>query len=147
MEPREPSFYTDIIVFEYDVDLFIEKLLAEEQIDSYSIFQTKIKEREREWLSKDLVVDIRESWGDWFNRNVDFDDPPMVPREELPEEYQPHNSIYGKLASYANGVNPYPPGHEYNPIHSHKRRRNDIENNNEKGNLSYLNLHQLLSIL
>ena len=38
-----------------------------------------------------------------------FQDPPMVPREELPEEFHPHRSFYGKLANTMSGVDPTPP--------------------------------------
>ena len=60
----------------------------------------------------------------------------MVPRDELPEQYQPHRSFYGKLTCYLNGINPYPPGHKNNPTKSdstirnlglHNRSKNDEE--------------------
>jgi len=40
-----------------------------------------------EWYSKDLVVDSRETWKKWFNRQLNFEDPPLIPREELPEQF------------------------------------------------------------
>lgn len=67
-----------------------------------------IEERE-EWLSKDLVVDTRETWKKWFVRQLNFDDPPLIPREDLPDEFQPHRSFYGKLSCFVNGIDPNPP--------------------------------------
>ena len=40
-----------------------------------------------EFEKKDLVVDIRETWGEMFARIRDFKDPKLIPREELPEEF------------------------------------------------------------
>ena len=42
-------------------------------------------EAEEEWLAKDLVVDTRETWKRWSWRQLNFEDPPMIPREDLPE--------------------------------------------------------------
>ena len=66
-------------------------------------------EQEEEWRNKDLVVDVRETWKNWAWRQMNFEDPPMIPREELPEQHQPHRSFYGKIACFMNGVDPYPP--------------------------------------
>jgi len=33
---------------------------------------------------KDPVVDPRETWGHWFKRNMDFKDPPLCERDDLP---------------------------------------------------------------
>lgn len=131
MSPKPADYYENILQFEFDYELFLEKLNNEEVIDSYSIFQEKIKKEEEEWANKDLVVDPRETWTKWFNRNLEFEEPPMVPRDELPEDHQPHNSVYGRMNSYINGVNPYPPGHKNNPIRRPKRKQNDIEQNQE----------------
>jgi hypothetical protein len=51
---------------------------------------------------------------------MQFEDPPLVPREELPEEFQPHRSFYGKVACFVNGIDPYPPKQKQlnNPIDS-----------------------------
>ena len=59
-------------------------------------------------MNKDLVVDTRESWGNWIHRQLNFEDPPLVPREELPAERQPHRSFYGKMSCFMNGMDPYP---------------------------------------
>lgn len=34
---------------------------------------------------EDPIVDPRESWKDWLVRNIEFRDPPMIERGELPE--------------------------------------------------------------
>lgn len=64
--------------------------------------------QQEEWLSKDLVVDTRETWGKWAKRQVNFEDPPLIPREDLPEVNQPHRSFYGKMSCFMNGIDPYP---------------------------------------
>ena len=38
-----------------------------------------------------------------------FQDAPLVPREELPDEFHPHRSFYGKIANTVNGIDPTPP--------------------------------------
>ena len=53
-----------------------------------------------EFEKKDLVVDIRESWSEFFARIRDFKDPKLIPRDELPEEFQPHRSFFGKPWTY-----------------------------------------------
>jgi len=58
---------------------------------------------------QDLVVDVRETWKRWAWRQMNFEDPPMRPRDEIPEEEQPHKSFYGKISCFMNGVDPYPP--------------------------------------
>lgn len=55
------------------------------------------------------MVDTRETWRQFFSRQLNFEDPPLVPREELPEDKQPHRSFYGKLACFLNNIDPYPP--------------------------------------
>lgn len=63
---------------------------------------------------------------------MNFEEPPMIPREDLPNQHQPHRSFYGKLTCYLNGVNPFPPGHKNNPAKNNdtlniiERGRNDI---------------------
>mgnify|MGYP001404053512 CR=1 FL=1 len=61
------------------------------------------------WLKKDLVVDTRESWREWMKRNMLFKDAILIPREELPEEFHPHRSFYGKITNTMNGIDPTPP--------------------------------------
>jgi hypothetical protein len=83
--------------------------------------------QQEEWLSRDLVIDTRESWKSWFSRQLNFEDPPLVPREELPEEFQPHRSFYGKLSCYVNGIDP-------NPAESRIGRRTTIGNPMDREN-------------
>ena len=95
--PKPAEYYQDKVAVVYDVPLFIEKLENEELIKSYKIFHERIIREEKEWLSKDLVIDPRETWKEWFVRNANFDEPPLIPREEIPEVQQPHKTFYGKL--------------------------------------------------
>lgn len=39
---------------------------------------------------------------------MDFEEPPLVERQELPKEMQPQNRFLGKMRSYVNGMSPYP---------------------------------------
>ncbi len=57
----------------------------------------------------DLVVDPRETRKQYFTRILNFGKAPLVERSELPEDKQPHQSLYGKFSCYINGINPYPP--------------------------------------
>jgi len=50
----------------------------------YKRFFDKIRREREEWLAKDLVVDRRESWRNWVWRQFNFEEAPLVPREELP---------------------------------------------------------------
>lgn len=60
----------------------------------------------RDYLTKpkkrfeDPVVDPREPWKQWIMRNIEFEDPPMVERQELPEEMQPQNRNFAKLRHF-----------------------------------------------
>lgn len=60
-------------------------------------------------MQKDLVVDTRETWTEMFKRVRDFEDQKLVPREDLPEAYHPHRSMYGKLANWSAGIDPRKP--------------------------------------
>jgi hypothetical protein len=35
---------------------------------------------------------------------MNFELPPLIPREQLPENLQPHYSIQGKIINYINGI-------------------------------------------
>ena len=77
----------------------------------YQRFFDKIRKEREEWLAQDLVVDRREGWRDFVWRQFNFVESPLVPREELPANLQPQNSIRGKIRNYINGVDPrLPPG-------------------------------------
>lgn len=97
LQPKPAEYYDGKTVVEYDVPLFLEKLEKEEEIRSYKIFHERLIREEKEWLSRDLVIDPRETWTEWFQRNANFIEPPLIPREELPQDAQPHNSFYGKF--------------------------------------------------
>jgi len=60
-----------------------------DNLDSIDVFYEKKRREYQEWLAKDLVVDTRETWKQWFKRQRDFGEVPLIPREELPIEYQP----------------------------------------------------------
>jgi len=39
---------------------------------------------------------------------LEFEDPPLVERHDLPKDMQPQNRFLGKMRSYINGMSPYP---------------------------------------
>jgi len=123
--PKAPEFYEGKTWTKYDVELFMEWLEEGRESIEYKVLFYKVKKAEQEWQSRDLVVDIRETWGQFFHRQLNFEDPKLVPREELPEQFQPHRSFYGKLANYVNGKDPYPPEKEEelsNPLEQQNSR-------------------------
>eukprot|EP00826_Nyctotherus_ovalis_P031312 TRINITY_DN2500_c0_g3_i1.p2 TRINITY_DN2500_c0_g3~~TRINITY_DN2500_c0_g3_i1.p2 ORF type:complete len:172 (-),score=36.48 TRINITY_DN2500_c0_g3_i1:138-653(-) len=69
----------------------------------------KVTQHEKVGVGVDLVVDTRETWKEFASRVWNFHSPPLIERAELPLEKQPHQTIYGKLACYVNGIDPYPP--------------------------------------
>lgn len=72
----------------------------------YDRFFDKIRKEREEWLQKDLVVDMRESYRNWMWRQLNFEEAPLVPREELPANLQPQNSFRAKIINYVNGIDP-----------------------------------------
>mmetsp|Transcript_8461 Transcript_8461/g.6307 ORF Transcript_8461/g.6307 Transcript_8461/m.6307 type:complete len:81 (-) Transcript_8461:282-524(-) len=72
---------------EYDIDLFFKYMDEEREVVHYEEFFDEIKRKRREFYEKDLVVDVRESWKQWAWRQMNFEDPPLIARDELPEEY------------------------------------------------------------
>ena len=52
----------------------------------------------------DPVIDPRETWKQWFLRQMDFEDPPVCEREDLPEELQPQNRMMGKVHHYLSRI-------------------------------------------
>lgn len=56
----------------------------------------------------DPVIDPRETWKEFIKRHIEFEDPPMCERSELPIEMQPQNRLLGKIRHYINGLSPYP---------------------------------------
>ena len=75
---------------DFDVELFFLYMEQDvENLDSIDVFYEKKRREDQEWLAKDLVVDTRETWKQWFKRQRDFGEVPLIPREELPIENQP----------------------------------------------------------
>jgi hypothetical protein len=54
----------------------LEKLIAVENVPD---FLRKYKK-----VYRDPVVDPRENWKEWTKRQIEFKDPPLVERDELP---------------------------------------------------------------
>jgi hypothetical protein len=52
----------------------------------------------------DPVVDPRESWKQWLLRNLDFKDPPLCERSDLPAELQPQNRRFGRFSHYLSSL-------------------------------------------
>ncbi|KAL4493994.1 hypothetical protein ABPG72_022011 [Tetrahymena utriculariae] len=69
----------------------------------------------------DPVIDPRETWIQFIKRNIEFEEPPVVERSELPQHLQPQNRFMGKVRQYLNGKSPYPPKQEQ------LEHRNNIE--------------------
>ena len=54
---------------EFDVDLFFLYMEQDrEVIENRDVFFEKMRREYQEWLAKDLVVDTRETWKQWFHR-------------------------------------------------------------------------------
>ena len=106
LQRREMSEYEGKTWRKYDMEMFFESLDADLEDVPYKRFFDKIKRERAEWLAKDLVVDRRERWRDWAWRQLNFEEAPLVPREELPIHLQPQTSIRGKVTNYLNGVDP-----------------------------------------
>ena len=95
-KPKSPYDYFHIadqykyryVDYEILVDA-LEKAIPEENLRDYL---TKPKKK-----YNDPVVDPRESWREWMLRNLEFKDPPLVERNELPEELQPQNRRFAGL--------------------------------------------------
>ena len=73
----------------------------------------------------DPVIDPRETWGQFFKRIAEFEDPPLVERHDLPNDMQPQNRFLGKMRSYINGMSPYP----YTTIQLKEEDKVHLENN------------------
>ena len=50
----------------------------------------------------DPVADPNETWKQWFKRQMDWKDAPLVERNSLPENLQPQNRLAGKVHHYTN---------------------------------------------
>ena len=106
LQRRERSDYEGKTWRKFDIEMFFESLDADVEDVPYKRFFDKIKRERAEWLAKDLVVDRRERWRHWAWRQLNFEEAPLVPREELPIHLQPQTSIRGKVVNYVNGVDP-----------------------------------------
>ena len=71
---------------------FLEEKIEPENVPNFLKRQKKVY--------KDPVVDPRESWKEWTKRQLEFKDPPLVERDELPQELQPQNRKFGKISTF-----------------------------------------------
>ena len=106
MQRRDKADYEGKTWRKYDLDLMFNSIDADVEDVPYQRFFDKIRKEREEWLSKDLVVDRRESWRNWITRQLYFEEAPLVPREDLPISLQPQSSITGKIVNYINGIDP-----------------------------------------
>lgn len=53
---------------------------------------------------EDPVCDPRETWKEWFKRQMEWKDAPLVERNSLPENLQPQNRVLGKIHHYTNNL-------------------------------------------
>lgn len=112
LQLRSGEEYISVMVNkELDIELYLQFLREgkDENEVKHDMFLEKAKIEYQAWLKRDLVVDTRETWMEFWARTRDFGEAKLVPREELPDEMQPHKSIYGKVACLMNGIDPYPP--------------------------------------
>ncbi|CAK74091.1 unnamed protein product (macronuclear) [Paramecium tetraurelia] len=63
-----------------------------------------IYEKPKKQQLLDPVIDPRETWGDFIYRQIEFQNPPLVERDELPSNLQPQNRIIGKIRQQINGL-------------------------------------------
>ena len=110
IKPKVAEFYkTRAVSKDCDFELFIRCLQSgRETVDKHELFERAGRERE-EFLNKDLVVDVRETWTEVLKRIRDFKEQKLIPREELPPEYHPHRSFYAKLANWSAGIDYHKP--------------------------------------
>lgn len=110
LKPKTLEFYSTLSCYvKFDFDLMKQYFDDGVATCERKVFKEKIRKELEEWYKKDLVIDPRETWGEMFTRIKNFDDPPLVPREELPDENQPHKTFYGKVSCFLNNIDPYPP--------------------------------------
>jgi len=108
---RPVEEYKTILRFPYDIENFIVDLKQEREVPNASIYYFKESKVVEVIVEEgvDLVIDTRETWKEFFVRVWNFRHAPLVERADLPEDKQPHRSIYGKFICYAHGISPYPP--------------------------------------
>lgn len=78
-----------------DYEVFLDSLKKKIQPENVGNFLAK-KYKQYE----DPIVDPNETWKQWFIRNLEFKDPPMVERCEVPEELQPQNQKFALLRHF-----------------------------------------------
>lgn len=106
LQRRDISEYEGKTWRKYDIQMMFDSIDADVEEVVYDRFFDKIRREREEWLKQDLVVDMRESYSSWFFRQLNFEDPPLVPRDELPVNMQPQNSFRAKIINYMNGIDP-----------------------------------------
>ena len=128
MQRRDISEYEGKTWRKYDIQMMFDSIDADLEDVVYKRFFDKIRREREEWLAKDLVVDRREGWRNWVWRQFNFEEAPLVPREELPEYLQPQNSIRGKVVNYINGVDPRPASfHPQAESSKHHERKGPVQ--------------------
>jgi len=88
MKPKDKEWYKNLTCYvNFDFELMLEKFEEGVTTCDRRVFFERIRKELEEWYKKDLVVDTRESWGEMMSRIKNFEDPPLIPREELPEDF------------------------------------------------------------
>lgn len=105
--------------------IFIENLKKKIEVENVPDFLTKPK-----LVYKDPVVDPRETWKEWAHRQLEFKDPPLVEREELPEDLQPQNRKFGKFNHFFSNLTMSPMVHQ-KPTFSPKSKHAGAASSNE----------------
>lgn len=90
----------------------LDELVNEVHPETTSDFLEKKKN-----LLSDPVIDPNETWKQWFLRNLEFKDPPLVERNSLPENLRPENRRFGKLGNFLSRMTMTPASQkpEYEP--------------------------------
>lgn len=101
-----------------DYDIVVEALQMAVPFENVRDFFRKPKK-----TFVDPVVDPRETWKNWIIRNIDFEDPPMVERSELPEDMQPQNVKFSKMRHFMTRMTISPMAQK---VHLNPRGRDDI---------------------
>ena len=80
----------------------------------------------------DPVRDPNESWTDWANRLLEFEKPPLVERNSLPQALQPQNTLIGKIKIKLNLENTPPILAEFNLDRTDSRKIVNYDENQAK---------------
>ena len=68
LKEKTLEFYKEKLYTPFDIELFIELLASGADVPDTGLFFEKLRREEAEWNRRDLVVDPRESWRNWFKR-------------------------------------------------------------------------------